>query len=100
MPYYPFEKNSDDKAYFINSTQEEKTVSGYTKLNFIEIDELDVFIYWRYLRDAVIWNLNQTEKGKDYLKKAYNYTKNKNVDKADRNAIADFLAEGVKANGK
>lgn len=60
-----------------------------------------MFDYWQYLHDAVVWNCSQTEKGKEYLKKAYYYMKNRNVDKADRSAISEFLkGDGVRMNGK
>jgi hypothetical protein len=59
-------------------------------LNFLELQELGVFDYWRYLHDAIVWNCNQTQKGEQYLEKAYLYQKNKGVEKADRNALSEF----------
>lgn len=46
-------------------------VATYTGLNMLEIQELDYFDYLQYRRDAFIYNLNQTEKGKEYLDNAY-----------------------------
>lgn len=46
-------------------------VATYTGLNMLEIQELDFFDYLQYRRDAFIYNLNQTEKGKEYLDNAY-----------------------------
>lgn len=89
MPYYP--ESSGDRVFFSNSTQEEKIVSKYTLLNFNEVYELDVDIYWRYLRDAVIWGYSQTEKGREYLEKAYYFQENKGVDKADRKGLLNFV---------
>lgn len=37
----------------------------------LEIENLDYFEYLQYRRDAFIYNLNQTEKGKEYLDNAY-----------------------------
>lgn len=89
MPYYP--EPSGERAFFKNSTQEEKVVSEYTHLNFNEIDNIDVIDYWQYRRDAVIYNCSQTDKGRDYLQKAYYYMINKDTDKADRTALAEFV---------
>lgn len=46
-------------------------VATYTGLNMLEVQELDYFDYLQYRRDAFIYNLNQTEKGKEYLDNAY-----------------------------
>lgn len=91
MPFYPEPTpETDERAFFINTSQEQKIISEYTGLNFAELDELHIFDYWRYLHDAVIYNCNQTEKGHEYLHKAALYAKNKGVDKPDRAALAEF----------
>lgn len=83
MPYFP-EKGR--KAFFRNTSQEEKTVSNYTGIDFLRLGELGIFDFWRYLHDAVIWNCSQTEKGEEYLRNAYNYAQKK----ADRAALAEL----------
>ena len=83
MPYFP-EKGR--KAFFKNTSQEEKTVSNYTGIDFLRLGELGIFDFWRYLHDAVIWNCSQTEKGEEYLRNAYNYMQKK----ADRAALAEL----------
>ena len=83
MPYFP-EKGR--KAFFRNTSQEEKTVSNYTGIDFLRLGELSIFDFWRYLHDAVIWNCSQTEKGEEYLRNAYNYAQKK----ADRAALAEL----------
>lgn len=75
MPYYPPEKES--KAFFKNTTQEEKMVQCYTGIDFLRIGELSIFDFWRYLHDAVVWNCNETEEGRKYLENAYNYKQTK-----------------------
>lgn len=89
MPYYPPEKES--KAFFKNTTQEEKVVQEYTGIDFINIYELGVFDFWRYVHDAVIWNNSQSEEGRKYLENAYNYKQ----DKPDRNGLKELLGERV-----
>lgn len=89
VPFCPEFK--DEKAYYKTSTAEEKTVCNYTKIDFMSLRELDIFAFWQYLRDAVIYNLSLTDKGKEYLEKAYLYEKNRYVDKPDRAALAEFL---------
>lgn len=46
-------------------------VAEYTRLNILEVQQLDWFDYLQYRRDAFIYNLNQTEKGQEYLDNAY-----------------------------
>ncbi len=48
-----------------------KIVSDYTMLNFMQIYDLEVFDYYGYLHDAVVWNCNKTESGRAYLEEAY-----------------------------
>lgn len=38
---------------------------------FSEIVELDVITYRQLLHDAVVYNLEQTEEGKDYLEQCW-----------------------------
>ena len=85
VPYYPAEEES--RAFFENTTQEEKIIQEYTGIDFLRIEEISVFDYWRYLHDAVVWNCNQTEKGKQYLENAYNYTQTK----ADRQGLSKLI---------
>ena len=46
-------------------------VSRYTGLTMLEVEELNYLDYLRYRRDAFIYYTSQTEKGQDYLDKAY-----------------------------
>lgn len=52
-------------------TNWEHLVSTYTRLNMLEVNDLDYVDYLIYKRDAFIYQLNQTEKGREYLDKAY-----------------------------
>ena len=53
------------------TTTWEHLVAQYTGLNILEVQELDYIAYLTYRRDAFIYNLNQTEKGREYLDNAY-----------------------------
>ena len=46
-------------------------VADYTGLNMVEVDDLDVLVYLAYRRDAFIYKMSQTEKGREYLQNAY-----------------------------
>lgn len=46
-------------------------VSRYTGLSMIEVENLDVIDYLSYRRDAFIYKMSQTEKGREYLSNAY-----------------------------
>jgi hypothetical protein len=53
-----------------------KVVSDYTRLNFGEVWALDIFEYWGYLHDAVVWNCERKgETGREYLTSAYNHSR-------------------------
>ena len=39
----------------------------YARLNFLEIEQLPIDVYFGLQRDAYIYSLNQTEKGREYL---------------------------------
>lgn len=46
-------------------------VADYTGLNMLDIENLDYFYYLQLRRDAFIYKMSQTEKGKEYLDNAY-----------------------------
>ena len=46
-------------------------VSEYSGLNMIEVENLDIVAYLIYRRDAFIYKMSQTEKGREYLQNAY-----------------------------
>lgn len=41
------------------------------RLSIPEVNELDWIDFLRYRRDAFIYNMNQTDKGREYLDNAY-----------------------------
>lgn len=43
-------------------------------MSFSEVFETDIFEFFEYLHDAVVWNCEKTEKGRDYLESAYNHS--------------------------
>lgn len=49
------------------TTLNEKLVYDYSGVPIDKQDELNIFTFWGYLRDAVIYLYNQTEKGREYL---------------------------------
>ena len=48
-------------------TAEQKAVSEYTGLTFIEVDDLNFAEYRLYLRDGWLYGLSQSEKGRELL---------------------------------
>lgn len=69
VPYFPEE--DEDKGHFTVNTLEEKIVREYTGLSFERLEDLVIMEFWLYLRDAVVYNCSQTEKGKEYLEKCW-----------------------------
>ena len=88
LPYYPPETES--RAFFKNTTIEEKIVREYTGIDFINIDEVGVFDFWRYLHDAVVWNHSSDPEDK-YLENAYNFMQTK----PDRTGLQELLSSKV-----
>ncbi len=64
-------------------------VSRYTGLNMIEVDNLDIVVYLSYRRDAFIYKLSQTEKGREYLSNAYRLDQTT----PDRKSLRDQFGE-------
>ena len=79
--------DSAEEAHYKTAFHEMKFVSDYTNMNFQELRSLDVLTFWRYYRDAVIYNAIQSDTGKEYLNKAYNSVQTK----PDRAAIAELI---------
>lgn len=46
-------------------------ISEYTNMNFNELIEVDCITYRKLLRDAIVYKLEQTEEGRDYLNKCW-----------------------------
>ena len=69
LPYYP--DDEDDKGYLHIQTYEEKIVSEYLGVSMNVVDTLDVFNFWFYLREAIVYAYSKTEEGREYLEKAW-----------------------------
>lgn len=88
-PYCMIVETADgDQVPFKTVFHELKIVSDYTNTNFIKLRELDLLTFWKFYKDAIIYNLSRSEKGRDYLRQAYNMTQTK----PDREAIKRFLS--------
>ncbi len=64
-------------------------VADYTGLNMVEVDDLDVLVYLAYRRDAFIYKMSQTEKGREYLGNAYRLEQTA----PDRKSLRDQFGE-------
>lgn len=84
-PYYPEE--DERKHYYNCNTADIKIVSDYTGLNFSEIHSLDIFTFWAWLHDAVVWNCEKSEDGQDYLEKCWTNSQTE----PDRTALREML---------
>ena len=52
-------------------TASEKLVMDYARLSFLEIEQLPIDVYLGLRRDAFIYKLNKTEKGREYLENCW-----------------------------
>ncbi len=90
MPYYAGGKKQ--KYYYKPETESEHLVAAYTGLNFKQIDELEFDEYLFYVREAYIYNLNQTEDGREYLENCWRMTQTK----PDRSQLREKFGKGAK----
>ena len=71
-------------------TSGEKLVIDYTRLNLFEIQDLDLDVYLFYMREAFIHNMNQTEKGREYLENCWRMQQSK----PDRKKLREKYRKG------
>ena len=58
----------DDRGHhYYPLSIEIKTVAEYTGCDFDRIAGINIFLFWQYLRDAVIYNYMRTPEGNEYL---------------------------------
>lgn len=84
-PYY--KSDTPTETYYSTVYHELKVVSDYTHDSFTELKKIDVLTFWRYYRDAIIYNCSKSDIGMEYLKNAYNQEQTK----PDRAAIAAII---------
>ena len=70
LPWYPSGDTAGGHKYTTTSWGV-RLVSQYTGLDFFQVRQLDYVKYLTWLRDAYIYNLNQTEDGREYLDNAW-----------------------------
>jgi hypothetical protein len=92
-PHYP---DNGERAYYQNQTSDKKIVADYANISIPDTENLEIFEFWGLLHDAVVWNCNKTEHGREYLENAWIYAQTK----ADRNALRVEIGKGVKWRGK
>ncbi|MEF9952639.1 MAG: hypothetical protein RSA01_00500 [Clostridium sp.] len=68
------------------TTGEIKAISDYTGLNFNEVKSLSYVEYLLYRREAWVFNLKQSEQGREFLKSLYRFSQTK----ADIKAIRSY----------
>lgn len=68
MPYYPSE---DVRQNYKVETIDHKIVIDYAKISYLETLEMDMYTFYLLLRDAFIYNCQNTKEGKEYLENAW-----------------------------
>lgn len=100
MPYDPYFSTDDDGHKYKISTFFEHLVHEYSGLSFFEINQLE-YVDWLILRrDAFIHAMNQTEKGREYLDKAWILEQTEQDRSALREHFGAKRKEGEAASGK
>jgi len=93
LPYYA--GGEKQKYYYKPETESEHLVISYTGLNYRQVEEMDFDEYLFFVREAYIFNLNQTKDGREYLENCWRMTQTK----SDRAALREKFGKGAK-NGK
>lgn len=86
MPYYP---QSREKAAYEVITKGEKLVMDYLHLNIFEIQDMPIDLYLFFMREAYIYQLNQTKEGREYLSECWRMEQTR----PDRNKIKEKIQE-------
>lgn len=87
--YYPPHVEGDvPETRYSTVYHELKLVSEYTHDSFSELKKMDVLTFWRLYRDAIIYNCNKSDEGREYLERAFANVQTK----PDRAAIAQIIA--------
>ena len=92
VPYAPHD-GSNPK--FQNLSSDVKIVADYMNASFFKVWNLSVLDFFGYLHDAIVWNCEKSEAGKEYLSEAFDYEQTE----PDRNAIRAKMRGGAN-NGK
>lgn len=67
-----------------------KWVIDYTGCSYTEVSGMDVLTFWGLLHDAVVWNLDKTKEGREYLENAWYYEQTE----PDRGSLRDVFGGG------
>ena len=95
MPYYPRQDKKGEIPYTIR-TRPEKLVMDYCHINIYEVQEMEIYIYLFFLREAMIFENSQTEEGRKYLKDCFRMEQTK----PDREGLRErFGKKGGKSSG-
>lgn len=71
LPYLPCAEIEDDSYSFDILTQTDKAVADYANMKITDVLNLKYIDYLILRKDAYVYKLSQTEKGKDYLEQCY-----------------------------
>lgn len=80
-----------DPIPYKNKTIELKIVHDYTGIPLDQLVAVDIFTFWQWLRDAVIFEYSRSDEGRDYLRECYAAEQTE----PDRETLrAQFMKEG------
>ena len=86
IPHFSGKEDSENTGYTLPvMTFEEKIIRDYTGFSFREMESLNVFEYWQYLRDAILCELKKTPGGREMMEEAYCFEQTE----PDREALSE-----------
>ena len=90
------QSTAQDAVAYKCMTAHIKVTAEYTRMSFVKIYALPITEYWKYYRDAIIWNYSKTEEGLEKLKEA----KAMSSAEPDREALDNATFMRSRKNGK
>lgn len=90
MPRYP---SGEKAACYEVETRGEKLVIDYLNINIYDVQEMPIDLYLYFLRQAYIYKLKQTEKGREYLENCWRMEQTK----PDRKRLREKLGKKKEA---
>ena len=68
-------KEGEGDTDYLTYTSNEKAISEYASIPLLKVGELNCFIYEMLLHDSMVYNLQQSENGQEFLKAISRITK-------------------------
>lgn len=63
--------DDEPEGHYVAWSGNDKIVADYAGISIFQVQDLNIFLYWFLLREAVIFECQKTEQGRDYLERCW-----------------------------